>query len=99
MLEVPKHIPRPPYADRGSLPDWDPNPQVHGPEGIERMRAAGKLAARVLEYAGTLVKVGDNWFPSHVVVGVAKGLLRVDAWHGAPTPQSEYCQGTPLKIA
>ncbi|GAB4816876.1 hypothetical protein N2152v2_003922 [Parachlorella kessleri] len=58
MLEVPRHIPRPPYTERGSLPDWDPNPQVHGPEGVERMRAAGKLAASVLDYAGTLVKPG-----------------------------------------
>ena len=27
-LEVPAHIPRPPYADSGEMPDWDPNPQV-----------------------------------------------------------------------
>jgi methionine aminopeptidase len=26
-------------------------------QGIEKMRAAGKLAAQVLQYAGTLVKV------------------------------------------
>ena len=28
MLEVPAHIPRPPYADSGKMPDWDPDPQV-----------------------------------------------------------------------
>lgn len=27
-------------------------------QGIEKMRASGKLAARVLEYAGTLIKPG-----------------------------------------
>ena len=30
MLLVPAHIQRPPYADSGSMPDWDPNPQVGG---------------------------------------------------------------------
>lgn len=33
--------------------------QIHGPEGIERMRAAGQLAAKVLEYAGSLVRVSE----------------------------------------
>ena len=28
MREVPAHIPRPPYAETGAMPDWDPNPQV-----------------------------------------------------------------------
>lgn len=32
-------------------------PAPHKPQGIECMRAAGKLAAQVLEYAGTLVQV------------------------------------------
>lgn len=30
---------------------------MHDEEGIECMRASGRLAAQVLEYAGTLVKV------------------------------------------
>lgn len=47
MLEVPAHIMRPPYADNGMMPDWDPNPQIHDAAGIEKMRAAGRLAARV----------------------------------------------------
>jgi methionyl aminopeptidase len=38
---------RPPYADSGIMPDWDPNPQIHDAAGIEKMRAAGKLAAEV----------------------------------------------------
>lgn len=28
MQEVPSHIPRPPYADKGNMPDWDPKPQA-----------------------------------------------------------------------
>lgn len=47
MLEVPPHIPRPPYADSGRMPDWDPNPQIHDAAGVEKMRAAGRLAAQV----------------------------------------------------
>lgn len=56
-LPVPDHIPLPPYAGTNRLPDVDPNRQLHDCESIARMRAACELAARVLEYAGTLVKV------------------------------------------
>lgn len=31
--------------------------EVHDRKGIEKMRASGRLAAQVLQYAGTLVKV------------------------------------------
>ncbi|GJP34525.1 hypothetical protein CLOM_g18962 [Closterium sp. NIES-68] len=55
---VPPHIPRPPYADSGVAPPWTMDPQVHGEEGIRRMREAGELAARVRDHAGTLVKPG-----------------------------------------
>jgi methionyl aminopeptidase len=56
---VPSHIPRPPYADTGALPEWDSNLQIHKtPEELSKMRAACKLAAQVLDYAGTLVKPG-----------------------------------------
>jgi methionyl aminopeptidase len=58
MREVPAHIPRPPYADSGMLPDWDRTPQIHDAAGIEKMRAAGKLAAQVLEMAGGMVAPG-----------------------------------------
>ncbi len=54
---VPATIPKPNYVGSTRLPDWIEEPQVHDSEGIERMRAAGKLAAEVLEYAGTLIKV------------------------------------------
>jgi methionyl aminopeptidase len=38
-------------------------PEVHDKKGIECMRASGRLAAQVLQYAGTLVKVRsfDLW--------------------------------------
>jgi methionyl aminopeptidase len=54
---VPEHIPRPPYDGTDRLPDVDPDRQMHDSESIVRMRAACELAARVLQYAGTLVKV------------------------------------------
>jgi methionyl aminopeptidase len=57
-LEVPTHITRPPYADTGRMPEWDTRPQMHDAGGVEKMRAAGHLAARVLDYAGSLVRPG-----------------------------------------
>ncbi|XP_024384651.1 methionine aminopeptidase 1D, chloroplastic/mitochondrial [Physcomitrium patens] len=57
-LEVPKHIPRPPYVGSRNPPPFLDEFQIQDAEGIERMRASGQLAARVLEYAGTLVKPG-----------------------------------------
>lgn len=59
-LPVPDHIPRPPYVGTNELPELSSEPQIHDAEGIARMRAACELAARVLEYAGTLVRV-RNW--------------------------------------
>ncbi|GAB2279670.1 Methionine aminopeptidase 1D, chloroplastic/mitochondrial [Dionaea muscipula] len=55
---VPNHIPRPPYVGSGKPPGIATRPEVHDAKGIECMRASGKLAAQVLEYAGTLVKPG-----------------------------------------
>ncbi|GJN36729.1 hypothetical protein PR202_gb25619 [Eleusine coracana subsp. coracana] len=55
-LMVPDHIPRPPYVGTESLPEVCPDRQMHDSESIGHMRAACKLAARVLQYAGTLVK-------------------------------------------
>lgn len=55
-LPVPDHIIRPPYVNSSSLPELANEPQMHDAEGIECMRASCQLAARVLEYAGTLVK-------------------------------------------
>ncbi|GAB2234175.1 hypothetical protein Droror1_Dr00003413 [Drosera rotundifolia] len=55
-LPVPAKIPRPPYVGSSELPELSRQFQIHDSEGIERMRAACRLAARVLEYAGTLVR-------------------------------------------
>lgn len=40
------------------MPKSNTDPEIHGPEGIEKMRAAGQLAARVLDAAGKLVRPG-----------------------------------------
>ena len=48
---------RPPYVSTIKLPDFSILPQTHDNQGIECMRASGRLAAEVLNYAGTLVKV------------------------------------------
>ncbi|KAL5992749.1 Methionine aminopeptidase 1D, chloroplastic/mitochondrial [Asimina triloba] len=57
-LPVPDHIQKPPYANSGRFPGIAGGPEVHDQKGIESMRASGRLAARVLEHAGTLVKPG-----------------------------------------
>ena len=54
---VPINIPKPPYVGSRTPPGIASGPEVHDEEGIECMRASGRLAAQVLEYAGTLVKV------------------------------------------
>lgn len=58
---VPNHIPRPPYVNSRKAPGIASGSEVHDEKGIECMRASGKLAAQVLEYAGTLVKVSLNF--------------------------------------
>ncbi|XP_020146946.1 methionine aminopeptidase 1B, chloroplastic isoform X2 [Aegilops tauschii subsp. strangulata] len=55
-LPVPEHIRRPPYDGTDHLPDVNPGRQMHDRESIVHMRAACELAARVLQYAGTMVK-------------------------------------------
>lgn len=55
-LPVPDHIKKPPYVGTYKLPELSSEFQIHDSEGVARMRAAGELAARVLEYAGTLVR-------------------------------------------
>ncbi|GAA0159732.1 metalloprotease [Lithospermum erythrorhizon] len=56
QLPVPDHIPKPPYVETKVLPEISSEFQMHDAEGVAKMRAAGELAARVLEYAGTLVR-------------------------------------------
>ncbi|KAJ1419120.1 Peptidase M24 [Sesbania bispinosa] len=57
-LKVPKNIPRPPYVKSFVPAGLVSGPEVHDEEGIQCMRASGRLAAQVLQYAGTLVKPG-----------------------------------------
>lgn len=45
-------------TDNGKMPPWTTDPEVHDQAGIIKMRAAGQLAARVLEEAGKLVRPG-----------------------------------------
>jgi hypothetical protein len=42
-------------------------PEIHDEKGIECMRASGKLAAQVLKFAGTLVKV-ISWCYKRLIV-------------------------------
>lgn len=56
-LQVPSHIRKPPYVDTGEMP-WGKDQEIHTPEEVVKMRAACKLAAQVLQYAGTLVQPG-----------------------------------------
>nr|CAB3458059.1 unnamed protein product [Digitaria exilis] len=58
QLPVPEHIPRPSYVGSKGLPELCKG-QLHDAQGIAGIRAACKLAARVLDFAGTLVKNGD----------------------------------------
>ncbi|XP_072950874.1 methionine aminopeptidase 1B, chloroplastic-like [Typha angustifolia] len=55
-LPVPEHIPKPSYVGSNQLPELCSERQVHDAEGIAGMRAASELAARVLDFAGTLVR-------------------------------------------
>jgi methionyl aminopeptidase len=57
QLSVPEHIPRPSYVGANVPQELSAERQIHNAEGIAGMRAACKLAARVLDFAGTLVKV------------------------------------------
>ena len=54
---VPAGIQRPPYVKSRKPPGIASGPEVHDQKGIDCMSASGRLAAQVLEYAGTLVKV------------------------------------------
>ncbi|CAL5366995.1 unnamed protein product [Camellia sinensis] len=54
---VPDDIPQPPYVKSRKPPGIASGPEVHNQKGIDCMRASGRLAAQVLEYAGTLVKI------------------------------------------
>ncbi|XP_062189045.1 methionine aminopeptidase 1B, chloroplastic-like [Phragmites australis] len=56
QLPVPVHITRPSYVGSKGLPELCDVRQIHDAQGIAGMRAACKLAASALNFAGTLVK-------------------------------------------
>lgn len=56
-LEVPDHIVRPHYVGKPA-PDKFTGSNVKTPEQIEKIRAAGKLAARAISFAGSHAKPG-----------------------------------------
>ena len=66
---MPEHISRPPYVGSNMLPELSNEYQVHDDDGIAHMKAACELAARVLNFAGTLVRVRNLfhsfgiWYP------------------------------------
>ena len=55
---MPPSIARPPYADSGKLPGLNDRFEVHDAAAIAKMRASCRLAAQVLQHAGSLVKAG-----------------------------------------
>ncbi|KAK8943098.1 hypothetical protein KSP39_PZI009421 [Platanthera zijinensis] len=55
-LPVPDHILKPPYVGSNKLPELSSEYQMHDDEGIARMRYACEFAAKVLDFAGTLVR-------------------------------------------
>eukprot|EP00271_Cylindrocystis_brebissonii_P010496 TRINITY_DN26693_c0_g1_i1.p1 TRINITY_DN26693_c0_g1~~TRINITY_DN26693_c0_g1_i1.p1 ORF type:complete len:434 (-),score=30.45 TRINITY_DN26693_c0_g1_i1:378-1541(-) len=57
-LLVPPGIPRPSYAESGNPPEWSDDPQIQDAAGIVGMRAAGRLAAEVRDFAQTLIQPG-----------------------------------------
>ena len=57
LRSVPSSIIRPPYVN-GSPPSTHPAAQIHGLPGIAAMRAACRVAADALRYAGTVIQPG-----------------------------------------
>ncbi|KAL8549398.1 hypothetical protein ACS0TY_008290 [Phlomoides rotata] len=55
-LPVPDHIPKPPYVGTKLLPEISKEHQIHDSEGLARMMAACEFAARVVDFAGTLIR-------------------------------------------
>ncbi|XP_010514194.1 PREDICTED: methionine aminopeptidase 1C, chloroplastic/mitochondrial [Camelina sativa] len=55
-LLVPDHIPKPTYVESNEVPKISSEIQIPDSIGIVKMKKACELAARVLDYAGTLVR-------------------------------------------
>lgn len=73
-LPVPDHIQKPPYVGSSILPEISSEYQMHDSEGVAQMRAACQLAARVLDYAGTLVRV-SFWLLPSILVALSSSTL------------------------
>ena len=56
-LDVPRHIPRPPYVGAAEPPVMAAEIQIHDEAGVAGMRAAGRLAALIRDFVGSLVRV------------------------------------------
>lgn len=56
-LDVPRHIPRPPYVGAAEPPALVEEIQVQDEAGVAGMRAAGRLAAQIRDFVGSLVQV------------------------------------------
>ena len=76
---VPKHIIRPPYVKSKAQPGIASGPEVHDEQGIECMRASGRLAAQVLQFAGTFVKVNFIFLanqPFIIILYISNAMMR-----------------------
>lgn len=69
-LPVPGHITQPPYVGKKDASEIASEIQMHDKVSIIHMKAACELAARVLEYAGTLVKVSLHFSISTIYVSL-----------------------------
>lgn len=58
---MPDHIPKPSYVESSKVPKISSELQIPDSNGIVKMKKACELAARVLDYAGTLVRVSKDW--------------------------------------
>jgi methionyl aminopeptidase len=66
-LSVPKNIEKPEYVGKKAPAEWTGG-HVKNPEQVEKIRAAGKLAAQAIELAGTSIQVGMTTNELDVIV-------------------------------
>ena len=66
-LSVPKSIVRPEYVGKSSPAEWTGG-HVKNPEQVEKIRAAGKLAAQAIELAGKSIEIGISTNELDVIV-------------------------------
>ena len=66
-LSVPKNIEKPEYVGKKAPAEWTGG-HVKNPEQVEKIRAAGKLAAQAIELAGSSIQVGITTNELDVIV-------------------------------